>query len=119
MLEPTLLVSNLTIDELYQQITQLTVDVKSHSQIEDYVNSNESLKHRLDLLNQLAQKISVFESNAAEYRYYLDFLKKLKDDDEQEVLRLGKERIKVIVENTQQKKRSKAVNLYQNISLDK
>lgn len=114
-----LLAPSLTIDELYQQITQLTVDVKSYSHIEDYVNSNESLKHRLDLLNQLAQKISVFETNAAEYRYYLDFLKELKDDDDQEVLRLGKERIKVIAENSQQQKRTKAVNIYQNISLDK
>ncbi len=105
-------------ETLYQQITQLSADTKRYSLNDEYENSETSLTKRLVLLKELAERLSVFSRSSEEYKIYLQFLEKLKKSDDEEVIRLAQERVKVIAENTQQQKRTKAVNLYNRISLD-
>jgi len=108
-----------TIDEIYQQITQLSADAKTQSSVSDYEKSDSTLTQRLILLKKLARKMTSFEPDSVEYQSYQSFLQKLKDADAQEIYHLSQERVKVVAENAQQQKRTKAVNAYHQISLDR
>jgi hypothetical protein len=106
------------IDELYQQISQLSADIKLQTLNIDYEQSDKTLTQRLVLLKKLAELLSAFPFESIEYQNYLIFLQKLKESDDDEIALLSKERVKVIAENVQQQKRAKAVNLYHRVSLD-
>lgn len=108
-----------TIESLYQQINSLSADAIQCSRKSDFEQSNELLAQRLELLNKLAENLANSEYQSLEYQNYYRFLTELKEDDELELIYLQRERSKVIAENALQKKRTKAVTSYHQVSLDK
>jgi RNA processing factor Prp31 len=108
----------LSIDKLYQQINELSAEIKLQTINAEYELSDHTLTQRLALLKELAEQLSTFSRESSEYYTYLEFLQNLKESDDEEITDLLKERVKVIAENAQQKKRTKAVNIYHRVSLD-
>lgn len=109
----------LSVERLYQQITELSAEAVVLSEKGDFSRATELLAHRLTLLQQLSDAIAGFSDSTPEYKTYYQYLTNLKIQDDEQLHFLAEERSKLITENVQQKRRTKAVSFYHKVSLER
>lgn len=105
-------------EQLYQQISELSAEAVKLSRKGDFERVDGILVERLTLLKTLAESIAGVDQESKAYQVYLEFLAKTKESDDKELHFLQKERSRLMIENSEQKKRKKAVSVYHNVSLD-